>query len=858
MRKVWLTTFLLMAGAMASAQQVPQKDKTATILLDHISLAEALTVLGISYGVDFSYSDDVVPADVFVNLSVRDENLAGALDKLLLPFAITYKRINNRVILKRSTRVLMQTVRGIVLDALTNAPVPGASIVIREPQPPMGAITDEDGKFRITGVPLGRITLVVSSLGYDRRSYENILLGSGKELVLEVKLSESVATMDEVVISALRNDGIPGSGMAVTSSHSFSVEETKRYAGSLGDPARMASAFAGVTGASDENNALIVRGNSPRGVLWRMEGIEIPNPNHFATEGASSGIVSVLSPNVIEHSEFLTGAFPAQYGNVLSAVFDVSLRNGNNENKEYTFQAGLLGLEASAEGPFSRKHPSSYLVNYRYSSLSVLDKLGVDLNEAGQYKDYQDAAFKLHLPTARSGTFSLFGIGGLSRSNKTDTINFDNNISDMAAVGIGYEHRLREHTFFHSALSFSGTRIGRYNKISGLEAGPLSLEENYSKSYTRALVSAKRRITGRYFIEGGLISSYLNYNFFLRNLDPSNMAYQEIINFRERGHTVITQGFLYAKQYFSPALSGSYGMHFIHFSLTGDHSFEPRMGVRWKLSENDALNAAWGRHSRVENLQYYLARDHQPGASEVQINRDLGFTKATHLVASYERLLAATHKAKLETYYQKLYNAPVQTDPRSLYTSINEDTGFITDTLINKGRGRNYGVELSLERPFSRDFYYLANVSLYQSKFSVSNLPERNTAYNGNYTVHMLAGKEFAVAGQRDRLGLNVKITTAGGRRYVPIDLERSIAEGRQVHDQENAFGRRMPPYGRADLQLVYKLNRPGYSLEWRLDVQNITNHRNPSYYYYNNENKSVMLRRQVGTIPLLSCRVEF
>ncbi|HEY4656603.1 MAG TPA: TonB-dependent receptor, partial [Cyclobacteriaceae bacterium] len=661
----------------------------------------------------------------------------------------------------------------------------------------------------------------------------------------------------EVVITALKHDGIPGEGVALTSSRNFSVEDTKRYAGSLGDPARMVSAFAGVTGGSDENNALVVRGNSPRGVLWRVEGIEVPNPNHFATEGSSHGVVSILSPNAIENSDFLTGAFPAQYGNALSAVFDIHLRNGNNERKEYAVQAGLLGLEATAEGPLRHTHASSYLVNYRYSTLSVLDKLGVGLNEAGQYKDYQDLSFKLHFPT-RAGTFSLFGIGGKSKSNLTDTTLFDNNTSDTGVLGLTFSQMVNSNTLLKTSLSYAGSQISKNSEVHGPDNGLLALEENYSKSYTRLSISARRRITQGFFGEGGAIVSRLDYNFFLKNIDTENPAYQVIVNFRERSNTLIFQGFLYARQYFSTRLFGFYGFHFMHFALTRDRSLEPRLGLQWQVTPEGSLSFAYGRHSRVENLQYYLARDHQPGGNEVQFNKNLGFTRANHVVLSYAQPLPSSHYLKTEAYYQQLYNAPVQTNPASFYASINEDTGFITDSLLNQGQGKNYGLEVSLEKSFSGNLYYMVNGSLFQSTFSVHDQPDRNTSYNNNYSLHVLAGKEFETSNQRNRFGVNLKVTHAGGKPYVPIDLERSIGEKRQVYDWDDAFVRKLPDYFRTDFQFVYRLNCQRHSMEWRLDVQNITDRHNPAYYYYDTETESVLLKKQVGIVPLISYRLEF
>lgn len=854
MRSLLIIFFLAYAGSLWS-QNHPEKK--LTIELTNITLAEALTILGISYGVDISYSDNIVPVDKIVNLSLRDEGLTGALDKLLAPFKVSYKISKNRVLLKRAMVILTQTIRGSVLEEVTNVPVAGATIIVKNNSTQLGTATDSIGRYRINDVPVGRVSVAISCIGYNSRTIENILLGTGKELVLEVKVSPSITAMDEVVVVADKRETIPGDGVAFTSSRSFTVEESKRYAGSLGDPARMASAFAGVTAASDESNALIVRGNSPRGMLWRIEGIEVPNPSHFTNEGASGGVVSVLSSNVIESSDFLTGAFPAQYGNALSGVFDIRLRNGNNEKQEYSFQAGVLGLELSAEGPFSKRAPSSYLVNYRYSTLSILDELNFDLNEAGQYKDYQDLFFKIDLPASNAGTFSLFGAGGKSHARKKNEAIYDDSRSDVGILGITYRNNLGGRGYMQGSVSWSGTQILRDNEISD-GAGWVQVEESYNKSYIRASVSAKTRMSSSYTLEGGVTHSILNFDFYMRNRDDANLAYPTIINFSERGMTNITQGYLQARQFISRSWFAYYGFHFLNFALTNDPSWEPRVGVRWQPSEKTSWSIAYGKHSRIENLQYYLGRDHQSDAIEVQINKQLGFTRADHIVISYERTYLSGHRIKVEPYYQRLYNAPVQLDPSTFYSSINEDTGFITDTLVNRGTGLNYGIEFSVEKKFSNNFYYLANMSLFESQFSVHDLPQRNTVYNGSYSLHALGGKEIDVHRGRDRVGANLKLTFAGGRPYVPIDLQRSIDQQRTAFSWTAAYEKTLPDYFRADIQVVYRVNRPRYSIEWRLDIQNVTDHENAAYYFFNKADDTIQLKRQVGFLPLMSCRIDF
>lgn len=853
MRTFFLLLILLPWCASAQREVLQQE---ISLVADSEPLEAVLTRIGEAAHVFFSYSADVVPVDARITFTADRLRLERVLDQLLGRYTIVYKVSGRRIILRKAPPPLTQTVRGVVVDQVTRQPVPGASVFV-DSHPALGATTDAEGIFRIAAIPVGRATIRVTSVGYAPRVLSDLLLGTGKELVLDISLSEMLTTIDEVVVHAAAGNGPSTHVTDPVSGHTFSVEETKRYAGSLGDPARMAASFAGVTGASDESNALIVRGNSPRGVLWRVEGIEVPNPNHFATEGSSNGVISLLSANVINTSDFLTGAFPAPYGNALSAVLDMKLRAGNNVRREHSLQAGLLGLEASTEGPF-RNGGSSYLVNYRYSTLNLLDAWGVDLNEAGELKDYQDVSFKLDFPAAANGRLSFFGLGGLSQSNRQQTTAASRHHANMGVCGATYQRTLGRQAWLSAALSWSGTDISNSSRALGTGQDTVQVQQSYGKSYARAQLQLERKVSDRLCIQGGAIYTRLFYNFYLRSLDPENPLYAEIINFRERSNTGIVQAFASAEQRISPAMVVQYGLHYLSLSLTSDHSLEPRAGVRWTIAPHSTLRLGYGKHSRIENLQYYLARDHQAGGNEVQINKDLGFTRADHYVAGYDRPLGRGHTLHLDVYYQRLYNAPVQSNTSAVYATLNEDSGFITDTLLNKGKGRNYGIELSAERSFKKGFYYMVNGSLYQSQFRSASEEMRNTAYNGNYNVHLLAGKEFRLNGRGAVLGLNIRITSAGGRRYVPIDLARSIETGQTVYAWERAFEPRLPQYFRTDFQAVYSVNRPRYAMSWRLDIQNATNHVNAAYRYYDASAMHEKTKYQVGFLPILSYRIEF
>ncbi|MCB0755344.1 MAG: carboxypeptidase-like regulatory domain-containing protein, partial [Flavobacteriales bacterium] len=307
-----------------------------------------------------------------------------------------------------------QTIRGVVTDQESRMPIIGAAVVVLGSDPIIGTTTDIDGNFKLPKVEVGRIDLEVTYLGYSPKTFNGLVLQAGKELVLNVQMQEMVVKQDEVVVTAARRKDEVLNTMTTVSARVFSTEEAERYAGTRNDVSRMATNFAGVRGANDATNDIVIRGNSPTGLLWRLEEIDIPNPNHFGNLGSTGGPVSMLNSNVLSNSDFLTGAFPSEYGNGISGVFDLKMRHGNNEKHEFLAQIGFNGLEVGAEGPFSRKSGASYLINFRYSTLALFALGGVDFGTGDAIPEYSDLSFKVRIPTKKAGIFSVFGMGGIS------------------------------------------------------------------------------------------------------------------------------------------------------------------------------------------------------------------------------------------------------------------------------------------------------------------------------------------------------------------------------------------------------------------------------------------------------------
>ena len=384
--------------------------------------------------------------------------------KIRLFFLITFFTLSIKIHQSKA-QGLTQTIRGTVVDAITQNPLSFSTVVLINSDPINGTVTDTDGKFELKNVSVGKQALKISFLGYKEQLLQNIVVTSGKEVVLSIGLEENIIMGKEVTITGHVEKNKPLNEFTTVSGRTFSVEETQKYAAAVNDPARMSTAFAGVVSTDDGNNTIAIRGNSPNGLLWRMEGVEIPNPNHFSSVASSGGGISILSSQLLTNSDFLTGAFPAEYGNALSGVFDMKLRKGNNKKTERTIQLGILGTDVAIEGPFKKDYNGSYLFNYPYSTLTVIEKLGVSLG--GATTTFQDLSFNIFLPTNKYGNFSLFGFGGLSKQYyeaEKDSMKWENNYdrynwdfkSNTGAAGLSHFIQLSKQAYLKTTVLASG------------------------------------------------------------------------------------------------------------------------------------------------------------------------------------------------------------------------------------------------------------------------------------------------------------------------------------------------------------------------------------------------------------------
>lgn len=766
---------------------------------------------------------------------------------------------------------LTQTVRGSLKDKQTFEPLIGAKIIIVGTEPLIGGVSDIDGKFRLENVPVGRQQIAITYVGYEPMVLSNIDVAS-KEVVLNLEMTEAVNMMNKVEVKANKEKGEQINKMATVSVRQFSVEQSNRFAGSFNDVARMAQNFAGVQGADDSRNDIVIRGNSPTGVLFRLEGIDIPNPNHFARFGTTGGPISMLNNNVLANSDFMTGAFPAEYGNAIAGVFDLKMKTGNNEKHEFMFQFGFNGAELMAEGPISKKTGASYLVNYRYSTLELFQIIGINFGSAALPK-YQDASVKLNFPSKR-GLTTVFGMGGLSKINilaenadSTDLFAFDYSNtyfnSQVGVVGITHKQRIGKKSFINASLAAQAN-------VNIVDNDTVDLNfENPFKTYESN--SNIGKVVGDVFYNykinaKNMFKVGVHADFFLLSLKDSVymgpfLGFRTLRNFT--GNTLLFQPYAQYRYRPNEKLTFNVGFHSQTLTLNSETSLEPRFGAAWQLTKKDRLSFGYGLHSQMQPMEMYFKEVSDGLGNTTQPNNNLKFTKSHHFVLGYQHRFAYGINAKLEGYYQSLYDVPVTASPSS-FSMVNFGSDFATilpDSADNDGTATNYGIELTLEKYLDKGFYFMITTSIYESKFKGSNGIEFNSAFNGNYTFNTLAGYEFRFKeGKRIKpsLTFDVKFTYNGGKRYTPVLVDESNLVGEEVRDFTQTNTLTYPEYIKLNARVAFKMVGKKVTQEIAFDAQNITNRKNVFVQEYNVLSGEFETTYQAGFLPIAQIRVYF
>ncbi|MDO4165627.1 MAG: TonB-dependent receptor [Bacteroides sp.] len=764
-----------------------------------------------------------------------------------------------------------QTIRGNITDAETGETLPGATVALKETG--LGTITNADGDYILSQLETGRYSVEASYVGYEPMLYKEILIVGAKEVVLNFQLQRNTVELDEITVQPRTNKEAAVNKMALVGARMLSMEEASRYAGGYSDPARLVTAFAGVAGSPD-NNGVSVHGNAPQSLLWKLEGVEINSPNHFTDAfNMGTGVVSALNANVLGNSDFFSGAFTAEYTNALSGVFDMRMREGNNEQYEHAAQVGTLGIELTSEGPLSRKSGASYIFNYRYSFTSLARQIGL-LTLDGDQADFQDLSFKFNFPTKRAGTFSIFGLGlkdkywvDMPDPSEWESIydqEYDECRQTMLVGGIGHQIHLNgwnwkttlAASYFKNEVEQSYYEADATGNL-GTQYPYLQMgQDNSSLTFTTNL---QKRLAPNFLSKVGATYTEYFFDLDLKMADsttasalPSDPVYQA------DDHTGLLNAYITNSWNLSPALTFNFGLASQFFTLNQDWTLEPRASLQWKADSRNTFSLGYGLHSKKENLDVYFVKD-DAGA---YVNKNLKLSKAHHFLLSYLHKFSDNLNLRVEAYYQQLYDLPVGVT--GTYCIINRKDFYVDQALTNQGKGRNYGIDITLERYMSGGYYYTVNGSLYKAEYKAADNIWRNTRYDRTYLFKILGGKEWLLGKQKKNvLSVSGKFTLQGGMRHTPTDLAASrllyeSGSAEVAYDNSQAFSLQYSPLYIVDLTVSYKICGKKVDHTIAFEGLNIFGKQTPYIDIYNYKKDEMETYMNGMTFPNIYYRISF
>lgn len=743
-----------------------------------------------------------------------------------------------------------QQVSGRVEDYVTHTGLKGASIILSQDTIRIGTTSDASGVFLFNNVFPGRYLLSVSFTGYETTQQE-LLVISARRTETVIQLREFQHTLDEVEIVSSR------APYYELGEHSITAEKALRLPANYFDPVRVVTSYPGVMTANDQNNTIVIRGNSPAGLLWRINGLDVVNPNHLANAGTFSdkpaaygGGVNIISSQLMERTDFYIGAQPVRYGNALSGVIDMKLRGGDTTDYKYTAQASLLGIDLSAEGPIGKKKNTSFLANYRYSTIGLLSMMGVKFSD--EDITFQDLTFSLNSSLSKGRSLSWFGFFGASKNSfskdqeewETEkdlySIEYD---SKNFGTGLVFNKTVRQ-TNLSTGVSISGSEQTRDQVAQEppIDNGLLN-EDRFGLD--KFLVSAFGRINAKlnnYLIETGLQINYMNDD--ISQIDQFGADPRDNNSASVEG--ILIQPYAQWKVLISDKWNAQTDVRYTYFTYNETGSVEPRIGLEFLPTINSSLKVSYNLVSQLQSVATYA-----------NTNTALEMTKSQHIDLGYSFASGRGFRVSATAYYQKLFDVPVESIASS-YSLLNSIETNLNSSLESGGTGSNYGIEVLTEKSFFDKSYFIAGASYYRSLYKGSDDIERSTRFDGNYSVNVTYGREWTKikkSSQRS-FGISSRVMYLGGLRESPIIADQDSPQ--TVYDNSKAFENRLKDYFRLDLRLNWRKNKGRYTRTIAVDIQNLLGVQNEAYKYYDHVKQKITTQYQLGLIPVLVYRIDF
>ena len=769
-----------------------------------------------------------------------------------------------------------QTLQGTVTDAISGEPLTGAAVYIVGLQ--KGSTVDSVGDYSIRDIPVGRYTIECRQLGYETQQQVEVQINSNHATVVDFRLMVMPKMLEGVTITVQVNKARALNPTAVAGTKMISVDEAKRYGGAFDDIARVVKHNVGTTG-SEDNTSLSVHGNPTYTTVFRIDGVEMPSPNHFdGTGDFGTGKISALHTDLLANSDFYTAAPVAEIGNSLGGVMDLNLRSGNKKEYEHSARLSILGLDVTSEGPINRVSGSSYIFSYRYGLTKLANDMGVSILE-GDQADYQDLYFKLNYPVGKRGTISVWGLGlwdhGYMLVEGVDQDDWEGSLYDQEdwydkistlMGGVTYDQpfgdgwRLRANLAAanrryqardgYYMFSLSGDTLNVYNRqhLAWGPATPYASMDNETLWLTAA-AALQKRFSDNYLQKTGFQVRSISYS---QSLKRAANIYSGFLIPLAEGNAWGWQLDLYGDNNFRyDHWTFNAGLHVQGWTLANDYDLQPRLSAEWRPASGHTFSVGLGRTSRIENMETLLAATG---------NLELKMVRSNQAVLGYKWQPRNELCFNIEAWGEYLTNVPVS--PTGTYCIFNRRLFYTTEPLVSEGHGRNLGIGFNIEHYMTKGYYFQVNASIFKSEYRAIDKVWRHTLYDRGWAVNAVGGKEW-VLGNKRTLSVNIAGTMMGGLRATPFDEDASAANFAAgnpycAYQEDKAMSLKTGTVYDLSFNINYRIKAKKVSHVIGLDYMNVLANEEPFQDFYNYVTNKPMTVMTCYSIPNFSYTIEF
>jgi len=723
-------------------------------------------------------------------------------------------------------------ITGLITDIETQSPLPDAEITIIE----LNRITNTDstGSFTFTGVPFGTYRVKISASGYEPAVKTDIVVLSARPAEIVTGLTSRSYKTETIDVEGKY---FQKSTDENTSTFNLDFEEVRRAPGSVEDISRMVQVLPGVSPGNDQRNDLIVRGGSPSENLTMIDGIEIPNINHYPSQGSSSGPIGMINVKFINEVNFSTGGFSAKHGDKLSSVMDIKFREGQRKSFLADINLSTAGFGAVVEGPMLSKN-GSYLFSFRRSYLNLI-RSAIRLAAVPNYWDFN---LKAVYDINKNNKLTFIGIAGLdkisfegSASEVSDENPYGNAKGDQEQFTAGFNLT----TLFKKGFiqtTFANSSNYYYYLLTDITTNAVVFDYDSYESDFNLNTEIFYQLSRNSSITLGGGGRYIRFknDLYVR---PDTTEFGDplpVLNINLKSEFNKGSAFAqYSLKLFKDNVIFNAGLRYDYFSgINKKHAISPRAGLSIKLLPITTLNFSTGIYTQAPE---YLWVTSDP------LNKDLKYIKTYHYVAGIEHLFADDLRVTVEAYYKSYSDYPVSVYiPTLILVNGGSENGpnFVGEA-TSKGYGYVKGIDFSLHKKLTGSgIYGMINYSLSESKFTALKGGPKPGSFDYRHNLTIIAGYQLS----NDWLiGIKYRYTT--GRPYTPFDVEKSIIAGRGVYQTDKFNEARYKDYNRLDIRVDKKWNFKKLTIISYVELQNVFDTTNVYQYFWNE------YKNQQGTI---------